>query len=444
VSAPAAADIKITVPHHFVPRHYQVPTWRAWETGCKRFVNVWHRRSGKDKTWFNLMITAALSERVGQYFYVFPTYEQARKALWLQVDKRGFRMLEHAPRPALAKDPLDQSMRLEFVNGSIVQIVGCDRPEGLRGANPVGLVLSEAAYIDQDVIDTLSPIVAENDGWLALNSTPNGRNWFHELYQNVRHRPNWHTDLYTVDDTTNEEGRPVVLPEVIQDDRDRGMDDDKIRQEYWCDFNARSRGTFYGQVMSEAREAGRVGRVPVDPHAPVQTCWDLGRSDSTAICFFQRVGLEWHWVDYYENYAQGIDHYLRVLQAKPYAWGTDFVPHDAQQQVLTAKDSFVGTMRTFGRNVVVVPKTQNIVLDIEATRAVLAQSWFDAERCKLLVQALESYHAEYNERMRTYNSYPAHDQWSHGADAVRTGAMGYRPPRPATKQPRPYRPRYLR
>ena len=64
--------------------------WQAYESGYRRFCLVWHRRAGKDKTAFNVMVTDAV-QNVGSYYYFFPTYSQGKKILWDGIDKDGFR-----------------------------------------------------------------------------------------------------------------------------------------------------------------------------------------------------------------------------------------------------------------------------------------------------------------------------------------------------------------
>ena len=51
----------------------------ALAQGIKRAVLLWHRRSGKEKTLINYTAWAMLN-RVGTYFYIFPTYAQAKKS----------------------------------------------------------------------------------------------------------------------------------------------------------------------------------------------------------------------------------------------------------------------------------------------------------------------------------------------------------------------------
>ena len=57
-------------------------------------VCVWHRRAGKEKTFINPTAKRS-AQRVGTYFYIFPTYKQAKKAIWDGMD----RIRLQVPRP---------------------------------------------------------------------------------------------------------------------------------------------------------------------------------------------------------------------------------------------------------------------------------------------------------------------------------------------------------
>ena len=50
----------------------------------------------------------------------------------------------------------------------------------------------------------------------------------------------------------------------------------------------------------------------------VDTAWDLGVGDSTAIWFSQSVGREVRLIDYYEASGEGLPHYRHVLDKKGY------------------------------------------------------------------------------------------------------------------------------
>ena len=68
--------------------------------------------------------------------------------------------------------------------------------------------------------------------------------------------------------------------------------------------------------MTKAREDRRIGKVPLDPKRPVNTCWDIGKDDNTAIWFFQAHGHMDHLIDYYENNGEGVAFYARILRDK--------------------------------------------------------------------------------------------------------------------------------
>src|SRR4029450_7048335 len=69
--------------------------------GCQNALLVWHRRAGKDKTLLNFLVSKAIT-RVGTYFYVYPTYGQAKRALWEGRDKTGFPFLGDIPGGVVA------------------------------------------------------------------------------------------------------------------------------------------------------------------------------------------------------------------------------------------------------------------------------------------------------------------------------------------------------
>jgi len=105
----AAVSIDVTMPHDHQPRVYQRGFWIAAENGVKRFVMVWHRRSGKDISAINFTATKMV-QRVGAYYYIFPTYEQGRKILWDGMDREGVPFLSHFPEDLVQGKPNETEM----------------------------------------------------------------------------------------------------------------------------------------------------------------------------------------------------------------------------------------------------------------------------------------------------------------------------------------------
>lgn len=401
--------------HHFTPRDYQLPVFVAFDAGIRRFCEVWHRRSGKDKTFWNLLIREAATGPVGNYWYVFPTYRQGKKAIWDAIDKDGFRVLAHAPREVLAGKPNETEMSMDFTSGSTLQIVGTDNVDTLVGTNPRGIVFSEYALQSPTVWQLLSPIVIENRGWAAFNFTPRGANHAQDLYELALGNPAWHARLLTVDDTGALDAAQLAEARAT-------ASEEVFRQEYYCDFEAGNEGSYYGRLLAAAKDEGRVGRVVAEPALPVHTAWDLGVGDATAIWFFQVVGRERHYLDYYESSGEGLPHYVRVLQSKPYVYGRHFAPHDIEVREFSSGTSRIETARALGIRFETVG--QHLIEDrIEACRLLLPRCWFDAERCKDGIAALRAYHKAFDDKRQTWRDRPEHDWSSHGADAFGCGAM---------------------
>src|SRR5690606_2328993 len=98
--------------------------------------------------------------------------------------------------------------------------------------------------------------------------------------------------------------------------------------EFECSFTAAVRGAYYGRLMAQADQDGRITEVPYEPDLKVDTWWDLGVRDPTAIWFVQRRGRQVCVIDYYEATGEGLKHYAEVLQSKGYVYGQHVGPHD--------------------------------------------------------------------------------------------------------------------
>ncbi len=406
---------EVTLPNGWRPRRHQRQLWDYLEGGGKRAVAVWHRRAGKDSTAINWTAVAA-HQRIGTYWHMLPTATQGRMVAWEGRDGAGRRLIDQAFPPALRAGERNDRMTMELKCGSVWQVVGSDNYDRLVGANPVGVVFSEWSLTDPRAWDYVRPILAENGGWALFVYTPRGKNHGFELYDMARHRGDWFTEKLSVEDTG------VLAPEVIGTERSSGMSESLIQQEYYCSFEAASEGCYYGKLLEQAEQAGRVTRVPVQPELPVDTWWDLGIGDSTAIWFCQRAGLEYHLVDYYECSGEGLAHYARVLQDKSYLYGTHWAPHDIEARELGTGKSRLEVARGLGLQFKIAPRL-SVEDGIEAVRNALPRCWFDAKKCRPGLSALKSYHRDFNEQRQSYLPHPVHDWASHGADAFRTGAV---------------------
>ena len=216
------------IPYKFLPRKYQTNLLRKMDEGCTRAIWVVHRRAGKDKTCWNYMIKRAF-ERIGTYFYFLPTYSQAKKVIWDNIDSDGFKMLEHIPKE-LIRSTNATELKIELINGSVIQLIGADefKRSGV-GTNPIGVVFSEYSITSPEAWKYVSPILAANGGWAIFNFTPRGMNHAWELLQKAEQNEQWFTEVLTVADTG------ALSPEILEEER-KNMPQDLFDQEYYCKF----------------------------------------------------------------------------------------------------------------------------------------------------------------------------------------------------------------
>lgn len=398
------------------PRPYQLPFFQAMDSGKKRAVLVWHRRAGKEIVCWNYMIREACCGRVGTYCYFFPTSRLGRRILWDGANKDGKRFIDYIPKELIKGSPNAVEMKIELINGSVIQIMGTDAIINV-GINPIGCVFSEFSLQDPKSWAFVRPILRENEGWAVFNFTPRGKNHAFDLYQMAKLNDDWFCQKLTIADTG------VLTEEDMDVERREGMSDILINQEYYCDFDQGIEGSIFAKHLLEAEKAERVTNVPYDPYTKVDTYWDLGVSDSTAIIFAQNVGQEIHIIDFYSSEGEGLDHYAKVLEKKAqeglWQYGTHWAPHDIQVRELGhGAKTRLQMARDLGLNFTIVPNL-SIHEGIEMARSMFHRLWIDATNCKFLLKCLENYHRAYNERLNVFSDKPVHDWSSHACDAVR-------------------------
>ncbi len=415
---------RVRIPYKYQPRGYQLKAWGELEHGRKRVVLVWHRRAGKDLMLLNRTICAT-QERVGVYWHVFPAAKQGRKIIWDGVTKDGRPFLDYWPQQIIAERNATE-MRLKLTNGSVWQVVGSDNyNDALIGGNPCGLVISEYALQNPSCWNYLRPILAENGGWAAFAFTPRGKNHGSDLYEMARKNPEWFCERLTVDDT-----KAIPLA-AIEEERQAGMPDELIEQEFYCSFQAALVGAYYGKQMRQAEDEMRVGNIPHEPLLPVETWWDIGMDDCTSIWFAQRVGREIRLIDYYENNNEGLPHYAKVIKDKTYTYDRHVLPHDVKVRELGTGRSRLETLRFLLQTPeerFKVARKLEVADGINAVRSILPRCWFDATKCERGIEALKQYQRDWDDDKKTFKDEPRHDWASHAADAFRYGAVMQKDP----------------
>jgi phage terminase large subunit len=437
-------DSQLYLPAHgWEPRDDQVLLWDYLENGGLRAVEVCHRRWGKDEVGLNFTATAS-QQRIGNYWHMLPQFAQCRKAIWEAVNPRtGRKRIDDVFPMEMRKATRNTDMYIEFTNGASWQLVGSDNYNSLVGSPPVGLVLSEYALADPQCWAYLSPILEENGGWALFISTSRGNNHLKRILDYAKVHAGWHAEVLPASKT------PVFTREKLLEVKaglvgafGLELGEAMYEQEYECSFQGAVIGSYYGKQMALARKDQRITRVPHETGLEVYTFWDLGVDDSMTIWFMQFVGRETRVIDYCENSGMGLAYYAKALKGeiegtehrKQYTYGDHYMPHDAAVREMSAGEhalSRVEVAEGLGiKPVVIVTRPRNtdaVMNGIEAGRNILGTCYFDEEKCQVGISALEGYRSEYDEVKKVMKNTPLHDWCSHGADAFRTFAVGYKP-----------------
>jgi hypothetical protein len=424
----------IQVPNKFTPRPYQLKLFQAMdgvagkpETRMKRAFLRWHRRAGKDKACFCYMLKEAAT-CPGNYFYVFPFASDARRALWENVDKDGFKLLDHMPAELIDRKN-NQDMLMQLTNGSTIRVIGLDNnPDGIRGTAIRGIVFSEYAFQDPAPYRNCLPAVKEADGWIIVNSTPNGRNHFYDMYLMAEQSKNWYSSTLQTMWPDRDDYSALVSPKDLKMYiEEEGATEDDAEREYGVSFSTGMKGAFYADQVEKARDQGRVGSYPIDDHRYVDTFWDLGVDDSTAIWFRQIDGGRVIWVDYFEDSGKDLAFYVDILKQKGYNYRTHYLPHDGANRTIQTRFRTDEIFRMICKeakvsdDVCIAPKLR-VQDGINGVRARFSRYFFNEGTCADGLEKLSLYHRRYDKKRQVFLKEPVHDWTSHCADAIRTEA----------------------
>ena len=189
-------------------------------------------------------------------------------------------------------------------------------------------------------------------------------------------------------------------------------------------------GAYYARLISEARKAGRVGKVGRDPLLSVRAYWDIGgtgaKADATSIWIVQFLGKEIRVLDYYEASGQPLGVHLEWLRSREYGKVTCVLPHDGAASDKVFDVSYKSYLEKAGFPVVVIPNQGKgaAMQRVEAVRRRFSDCWFNEATTEAGLAALGWYH-ERKDDARNIGLGPEHDWSSHAADAFGLMCVAY-------------------
>ena len=397
--------MKIVIPYK--PRKHQ----KEVHNKLKRFnVLVCHRRFGKTVLCINEILKKAMQNTLPRprYYYLAPTYSMAKRTAWDYL-KEYTGVLPNVTYH-------ETELRADLPNGARIQLLGCERPDSLRGLYIDGVILDEVAQMPPRLwTEIIRPALSDREGWMVAIGTPQGHNAFFDLYDYANHQEGWYAETFKSSETG-------IISDLELNEAKHLMPEEVYEAEFECSFDSAAIGSIYAKGLTKADEDGRITKVPYETGIKVNTFWDLGMQDKTAIWFVQIKGSAFHIIDYYENSGESLEFYASVLDEKKYLYDTHYLPHDANVRELGTGVSRVETAQSLGMRTSIVPKL-SIDDGINAVRMILSRCWFDHEKCKDGLDALRQYRWAVSDKGEVKNR-PEHSWCSHAADAFRYFAVG--------------------
>lgn len=417
----------ITLPNKWEARPYQRPLFDYMfsnDMKKRRAVQIWHRRAGKDSSSLNLE-AMAIHHRVGTYWHMLPTLNQGRKVIWDGIDKQGRRMIDQAFPKELRESTNNGDMQIKFKNGSIWQVVGSDNYDSLVGANPIGVIFSEYSVADPKCWDFVRPILAENDGWAVFIYTSRGKNHGFKLYDMAKDNPKWFCSLLTVDDTVDDTGNRIISEQAILDERDAGMSEQMIQQEFYCSFDTGLIGAYYTEQLNRAEKEKRVGDFPWMEDRPVLTYWDLGIRDKNSIGFFQYDDNGYiRLIDHLSGSNRSLEEWIKVLRDLPYVYHKHTGPHDLKNREYSNGKTREEAAANLGFRFDYAIES-SLSDGINAVRGIFGKLRINKPNCGDFIDSIFNYRREWDERNQIFRDRPNHDWTSHDADMLRYFAVSW-------------------
>ena len=419
----------VTVP--YAPRD----AFKAFHARTQRWAEIiCHRRAGKTVAAINDLQRRALTHVLppaqavnpSRFAFMAPTRIRAKDIAW--------QYLKRFSQPIPGIKVSESELFVEYPNKARVTIYGADNDRGM-GLYLDGIVFDECDEIPAALDDVIQPALSDRKGWTVHMGILRGRHNFYKRFEKFRGLPT-HFQLMLRASETN-----IIDAEELTSLKDR-MGEAAYAMQMECDVNMSIANAIYGREMDTVRKDNRLRMVPVDRDLPLYTFWDIGYSDYTSVWLAQFSGRDICLCDYYCNSGQPAAYYAAKVRKWEEEFGapmrTAFVPHDANAHDKGSGKTYVDHLKEAGLDkVVVVPRTPDEWQSINTLRALFPRMYIDSTRCTVPwtmgemempsgVDCLDYYRKKEDASSGYVTDVPVHDQYSHGASALRTLAEAHK------------------
>jgi hypothetical protein len=237
-----------------------------------------------------------------EYWITGPQYTDSEKEFRAFYNKaRSLKM--PFDKPGTYYDARGGDMQVSLWGGRfLLKAQSAKYPENLVGEGLHGVIMAEAAKMKRRIWDQyIRPTLADYRGWGKFNSTPEGRNWFYDIWQEGQHGDDPEWESFRFPSWANERLFPLGAddPEILS--MLKGMSDEMGDQEVKAKFSR-----YVGQVFKDWDEEWHVNNqlTQYNPAWPVFLATDYGWTNPNVVLFIQIDPWDHvHVIDeYYQNH----------------------------------------------------------------------------------------------------------------------------------------------
>lgn len=389
-------------------------------------VIVAHRRMGKTVAIANDgQKRALLNPRKTpppRYAWFYPSRVRAKDIAW------GY--LKYFSKPIPGVRHIESELAVEYPNGARFTLYGADNARGV-GLYLDGVYYDEADEIPRATIADVAPALADRSGFAVYAGMLKGRYNLWKRYQEAVGKPGIFTMLARASETGI----------IAQHELDRlriTMGEAAYEMQLECNANASIANAIYGEQMDKLRRENRLKPLAIEPTVPLDFFFDIGHSLSGDDWTMWGIQMDWRDIllqRYYARTGQIPAHYaakcIEYWQEADVPQGTVYLPHDGARQDRQGRSARDDLLAAGIKRVKIVPRTPNLWDSINDVRAMLPRVLINSTHCNegwVLgemdmpsgVDCLDYYTKKEEASTGMILDVPVHNQFSHGADALRT------------------------
>lgn len=358
--------------------------------------------------------------------FIAPSKIQARNIVW---DDHIQRILNEFKDKGLPFKTNETELSVEIKSGGKVQLYGVENSEALRGiSNWKRVVADEYDDWAQDIYPLIiRPNLITHKAPILFTGTPKGKKNLWRMEQESYVKSFHFTSM------DNPDIDPSELDSLINEYKGEG--EDYYRQEIMAEYIKPA-----GVVYKEWDEKTQFVECKYEPSLPLHISFDFGINDPTAVIWIQPNKLETRIIDYYEASNANIEHFISLINSKPYKPADLYTGDPAgKARTQTTGTSVIDEMSHKDINV----RTKDGVRipdQIRITHKYIPNMYVSNKLTRFRDCLLNYKYPEVKSTIRNQeNEIPIHDEFSHAMRALEYWAVNYNDLNPVKRFEKEYK-----